>query len=71
MVAVVVVAFDGGFFDGSVPAFDLFVGPGMVGLSEAMVDVLRPAGAVEGHEEIELAFGGGFFTSNPPRSSKE
>ena len=37
MVAVVVVAFDGGFFDGSVPAFDLFVGPGMVGLGERFV----------------------------------
>jgi len=61
MVAVVVVAFDGGFFDGSVPAFDLSVGPGMVGLGKAMVGALRPAGVVDGHEEIELAFAGAHF----------
>src|ERR1017187_8125895 len=45
IVAVVVVAFDGSFFDGSVPAFDLSVSPGVVGFGEAMVDAMAIAGA--------------------------
>lgn len=34
----VVVGADGGFFDGAVHAFDLAVGPRMVGFGEAVVD---------------------------------
>ena len=36
VVAVVVVALDGGFLDGAVDAFDLAVGPGVVGAGEAL-----------------------------------
>ena len=46
--AVIVVALDGGFLDGPVHAFDLSVGPGMVGLGEAVFDSVNMAGAVEG-----------------------
>ena len=40
IMAVVVVAFDGRVLDGSVHPFDLTVGPGMVDLGEAVVDVV-------------------------------
>ena len=60
MVAVVVVAFDGDFFDGSIHAFDLSVGPfrlvqGWLGLVRQWSHAMRPAGAVDDHEEIKLA----------------
>jgi hypothetical protein len=45
---VIVVAFDGSFLDGSIHAYDLSVGPRMVGFGEAMVDAMAIAGAVEG-----------------------
>jgi hypothetical protein len=41
-------AFDGGFLDGSVHAFDLTIGPGMVRLGEAVFDSLDMAGPIEG-----------------------
>ena len=44
----VVEAFDGRFFDGSVHAFDLAVGPGMFRLGQAMIDVGFGAGELEG-----------------------
>ena len=46
--AVVVVATDGGFLDGAVHAFDLSVGPGVVGFCETMIDIVLRAGQIEG-----------------------
>ena len=43
LVAVVVVALDGGFLDGAVDAFDLAVGPGVIGPGEAVRDALLGA----------------------------
>ena len=40
LVAIVVVALDGGFLYGPVHAFDLPVGPGMFDLGEAVLDVV-------------------------------
>jgi hypothetical protein len=47
-VRVVEEAFDGGFLDGSVHAFDLTIGPGMVRLGEAVFDSVDMAGPIEG-----------------------
>ena len=47
-VGVVEEAFDGGLLDGSVHAFDLTIGPGMVRLSEAVFDSVDMAGPIEG-----------------------
>ena len=41
-------ALDGGFLDGAVHALDLTVGPRVLGLSEAVVDVAASAGQLEG-----------------------
>ena len=46
-VVVVVEALDGGFLDRVVHAFDLAVGPGVVGLGEAVLDAVASAGEVE------------------------
>jgi hypothetical protein len=43
LMAVVVVAFDGRVLEGSVHPFDLTVGPGMVDLGEAVLDVVLAA----------------------------
>ncbi len=43
IMAVVGVAFDGRVLDGSVHPFDLTVGPGMVDLGEAVLDVVLAA----------------------------
>ena len=45
---VVEVAFDGGVFDGSIHALDLSVGPGMIGLSPPMFDLMKKTEPVEG-----------------------
>ena len=42
------VSFDGCVLDGSVHAFDLPVGPGMLGLGQAMIDIVLGAGVFEG-----------------------
>jgi hypothetical protein len=47
-VAVVVIAADGGFLDGTVHALDLAVGPGRVGLGEPVLDSMAKTGAIEG-----------------------
>ena len=47
LVAVVVVAFDGGFLDGSVHPFDLPVGPGMLHLCAPVLDAVLVAAHVE------------------------
>ncbi len=48
VVGVVEVSLDGSVLDGPVHAFDLPVGPGMVGLGEAVFDSINEAEAVEG-----------------------
>ena len=37
----VVIVADGGVFDGAIHAFDLAVGPGMVGLGQAVIDAAQ------------------------------
>ena len=44
----VVEALDCGLLDGAVHPLDLAVGPGMLGLSQAMIDIVAGAGHVEG-----------------------
>jgi len=55
----VVVGADGGFLEGAVHAFDLAVGPGMVGFGQAVVEVVAGAGVFEGVRPEELARGHG------------
>ena len=45
---VIVVALNGGLFDGSVHALHLSIGPRMVGFRQAMVDTMTKAEPVEG-----------------------
>ncbi len=58
--AVVMMAFDHCVLDGAVPPFGLAVGPGMVRLGESMLDLMPPAGAIEGmaaqarHESVTV-----------------
>ncbi len=49
LVALVVEAFDGGLLDGAVHPLDLTVGPGVVRLGEAVLDVVGLADHVEAH----------------------
>ena len=48
VVRLVEVAFDGCVLDGAVHAFDLAVGPRVLGLSQAMIDIVLSAGVFEG-----------------------
>ena len=47
-VGVIEEAFDGGFLDGPVHAFDLSVGPGMVGSGQTVADAMTKTNAIEG-----------------------
>jgi hypothetical protein len=47
LVAVVVIALDGGFLDGPVHAFDLTIGPWVLDLGEAMLDTALLASHIE------------------------
>src|SRR5438046_4450302 len=55
IVSLVEEAFDGGFFEGSIHALDLAVGPGIFGFGEAVVDVGLGAGELEGVGAEELS----------------
>lgn len=55
LVGLVVEAFDGRFFEGSVHAFDLAVGPGMFRLGQAMIDVGFGTGELEGMSTEEFS----------------
>ena len=48
VVGVVEVSLDGGVFDGSVHAFDLPIGPGMVGLGQPVFDSMNETEPVKG-----------------------
>ncbi len=48
LVGFVIETLDGGLFESSVHALDLPVGPGMLGLGQAMIDVGFGAGEIEG-----------------------
>src|SRR4029077_20233691 len=48
IVGFVEVAFDGGVLDGAVHPLDLTVGPGMLGLCQAVIDIVEGAGIFEG-----------------------
>ena len=52
VVAVVVVAFDGGILDGAVHAFDLAVGPGVVGLGKPVLDAMLATDLVEAVDAV-------------------
>ena len=61
VVGVVVEALDCGLLDGAVHPLDLAVGPRMLGLSQAMIDIVAGAGHVEGvSPERLLSFDHGF-----------
>jgi hypothetical protein len=47
VVVVVVVALNGGFFDGAVHALHLSVGPGMIGFREPVIDAMQATDSVE------------------------
>jgi hypothetical protein len=54
-------ALAGGILDGAVHSLDLAVGPGMFGLSQAMIDIITGASHVEGmNPEWFLSFDCGF-----------
>ncbi len=55
LVCLVVEAFHGSFLEGSVHAFDLAVGPGMLRLGQAMIDIGFGAGEPEGVGAEEFA----------------
>ena len=59
IMAVVVVAFDGRVLDGSVHPFDLTVGPGMVDLGEAVLDVVLATAHGEHVRHIASSRAGG------------
>ncbi len=48
LVGLVIEALDGCLLEGSVYAFDLAVGPGMVGFGQTMIEVCSCAGQLEG-----------------------
>lgn len=49
VVAIVVVALDGGFFDGTVHAFHLPVGPGMIRFRQPMFDAVQKQTLLNGY----------------------
>jgi len=55
LVGFVVEAFDGGFLECSIHAFDLAVGPGVFRFGQAVVDVGLGAGELEGVSAEELS----------------
>lgn len=59
--AVVVIGFDGGILDGAVHAFDLAIGPGMIGFSQAMIDVMAGTGEFKSMSPEDLALLPGQF----------
>ena len=54
-VALVIISSHGRFLDGAVPAFDLPAGPGVVGLGEAMINVVEGTGIFKGMSPEEFA----------------
>lgn len=55
VVSLVVEAFDSGVFEGAVHALELAIGPGMLGLGQAMIDVVLGAGVLEGMRPEQFA----------------
>jgi hypothetical protein len=53
--AIVVISTHGGLLDRAVHAFDLAVGPGMVGLGQAVINVVAGTGGFEGMSTEDLA----------------
>jgi hypothetical protein len=72
LMSLVVVPFEGSFFEGSVHAFDLAVGPGMFGPSAAVFDRVLLAGISKGmnSEENRLLCFGLFLSSRFARASR-
>ena len=57
LMAVVVVALDGGLLDGAVHAFDLTVGPGMFDFGEPVLDAVLAAAHVEHVGHVAVRWG--------------
>jgi len=57
VVGFVEVAFDGRILDGAVHPLDLTIGPRMLGLGQAMIDIVEGAGMFEGMREERLSLG--------------
>lgn len=51
----IIEALDGRVFDGAIHAFDLTIGPGMLGFGQAMIDVSKRAGIFEDMRPETLA----------------
>jgi len=67
VVRFVVEALDGGILDGAAHPLDLAVGPGMLGLGQAMIDIVAGAGHVEGvSPEWFLSFDHGVDIGHSP-----
>lgn len=71
VVAVVVIAFDGGFLDSAVHALDLAVGPRVVGLGEPVPDVVLGADAIEHVEAVARSDRCGAAAHGPHKPSRE
>jgi hypothetical protein len=69
IVAVVVEALDGGVLDGAVHPLDLTVGPGVLGLGGAVLDVVPGAGELESVGPEEFTVGDGLFDQWDGRSA--
>ena len=54
-VIIVMIGADGSLLDGAVPALNLAVGPGMMGLGETVIDVVAGAGCLKGMGTEEFA----------------
>lgn len=61
LMAAVVEAMGGGFLDGPVHALNLAIGPGMLGLGQAVIDVALGAGVLEGMSPEALTIGHGLL----------
>lgn len=69
VVAFVVEALDRGVLEGSIHALDLAVGPRVLGLGRAVVDVVTRTGKFEGMGSEALALGDGFLDQWDGRSA--
>ena len=52
LIIVVVIAFDGGLFQGAMHAFDLAIRPGMARLGKALLDASLLTGIIEGMDQV-------------------
>lgn len=53
--SIVMIGSHGGFLDGAIHAFDLAIGPGMIGFGQAMIDIMASAGRFKGMSPEDLS----------------